>query len=193
MKPIFAALGVVTLFLALIVGMYGAFFSKPPIATPEEPIGLEAPEEAATNPLAEQAIAVGEPVSAGDVSWTVTDATVETELCSFTFPPECEPGRYVSMEFIAENVIDRPVTLTGETITLFDAEGNKFEPEPDRNSVFVRPHLNILFNEYSLLQPGAIKEGKVNFEVLPDASGFVALLGDTDPTVSEGRYVDLGV
>jgi hypothetical protein len=190
MRAVFSALGVVALFLAVMVGGYAAFILKPAIA-PEEPIGLEATAEVTNQQAGQAAVAIGETVTAGDVSWTVTDASLETELCSFTFPPECVPGRYVSLEFTAENVADRPVTLTGETITLFDASGIEYQPEPDRNSVFVRPELNILFNEYSLLQPGVRKEGKVNFEVLSNASGITALLGDTDPTVSEGEYVDL--
>ncbi len=193
MKTVLGTLGIIALFLALIVGGYGAFISKPSVANSEDPVGLEATAEATNQQAGQAAAAIGETVTAGDVSWTVTDASLETELCSFTFPPECTPGRYVSLEFTAENVTDRPVTLTQETIALFDASGIEYQPEPDRNSVFVRPELNILFNEHSLLQPGAIKEGKVNFEVLPNASGIVALLGDTDPTVSEGKYVNLGL
>ncbi len=190
MRTTFSALGVVALFLAVMVGGYATFVSKPAIA-PEEPVGLEATAEVTNQQAGQAAIAIGETVTAGDVSWTVTDAILETELCSFTFPPECEPGRYVSLEFTAENVADRPVTLTEETITLFDASGIEYQPEPDRNNVFVRPELNILFTEHSLLQPGVRKEGKVNVEVLSNASGITALLGDTDPTVSEGEYVDL--
>jgi len=190
MRTVFSALGVVGLFLAVIVGGYAAFVSKPAIA-PEEPVGLEATAEVTNQQAGQAAVAIGETVTAGDVSWTVTDARLETELCSFTFPPECVPGRYVSLEFTAENVADRPVTLTGETITLVDASGIEYQPEPDRNNVFVRPELNILFTEHSLLQPGVRKEGKVNVEVLSNASGITALLGDTDPTVSEGEYVDL--
>lgn len=191
MKTVLGTLGIVALFLALIVGGYGAFISKPSVANSEDPVGLEATAEATNQQAGQAAAAIGETVTAGDVSWTVTDASLETELCSFTFPQECAPGRYVSLEFIAENVTDRPVTLTQKTITLFDASGIEYQPEPDRNSVYVRPELNILFNEHSLLQPGAIKEGKANFEVLPNASGIVALLGDTDLTASEGKYVNL--
>lgn len=191
-RNVFGMLGLVTLFAAMAVGGYGAFVSTPP---PEygSVAGLEATGEA-TNPQAgqnEQASGIGETVTAGDVSWIVTDASRETELRTYTFPPKSVSGSYVSIDFTVENVSDRPVTLTGDTISLFDAEGNEFRPEPDRNSTFVRPELNILFNEHSLIQPGESKKGRVNFGVLPNSSGFRALLGDTDPSVSEGRYVDL--
>ena len=168
---------------------FGAFGSK--AAQESAAVGLEATVET-TNPQAESAAALGQTVTAEDVSWTVTDATEETELHAYTFPPKSVPGSYVSMAFTVENDSEEPVTLTGDTMTLLDASGIEYQPEPDRNSTFVRPELNILFNEHSLLEPGETKEGRVNFEVLPRASGFVVLLGDTDPTTSEGEYVDLG-
>jgi len=190
MRTIFGTLGVVALFLAVIVGGYAAFVNKQSTGYGIAG-GMEATGEA-TNQQPGQAVGVGQAVNAGDVTWTITDAGQETELHSYTFPPKTVPGNYVSMEFTVENVSDKPVTLTGDTITLFDAEGNQYQPEADRNSTFVEPDLNILFNDRSRLEPGATKEGRVNVGVLLDSSGFTALLGDTDPTVSEGRYVDLG-
>jgi hypothetical protein len=193
MRTVAGMLGLVALGVAVVVGTFAAFgaFGK---KTPQEGsagVGLEATAEA-TNQQAEQAAAVGQTVTAGDVTWTVTDASQETELRSYTFPPNTVPGNYVSMDFTVENVSEEPVTLTGDTIALFDASGTEYRPQPDRNSTFVRPELNIVFNERSLLKPGETKEGRVNFEVLPGSSGFVALLGASDPTVSEGEYVDLG-
>ncbi len=193
MRNVFGILGLVALFFVMAVGGYGAFINKQP-AGYGTVAGLEVTGEA-TGPQAgqdEQVVGIGETVTAGDVSWTVTDTSRENELHTYTFPPMSVPGSYVSVDFTVENVSDRPVTLTGDTISLFDAEGNEFRPEPDRNSTFIEPELNILFNEHSLIQPGESKEGSVNFEVLPNSSGFRALLGDTDPSVSEGRYVDLG-
>lgn len=192
MRIIASGLGLVAIGAAIVVGMlasFGAFGSK--AAQESAAVDLEATVET-TNPQAEQAAALGQTVTAGDVSWTVTDATEETELRTYTFPPKAVSGSYVSMDFTVENVSEEPVTLTGDTVTLFDASGIEYQPEPDRNSTFVRPELNILFNEHSLVEPGETKEGRVNFEVLPRASGFVVLLGDTDPTMSEGEYVDLG-
>jgi hypothetical protein len=192
MRAVAGGLGLVALGVAIVIGMlasFGAFGSK--AAQESAAVGLEATVET-TNPQAESAAALGQTVTAGDVSWTVTDATEETEIHAYTFPPKSVPGSYVSIDFIVENVSEEPVTLTGDTMTLFDASGIEYQPEPDRNSTFVRPELNILFNEHSLLEPGETKEGKVNFEVLPRASAFVILLGDTDPTASEGEYVNLG-
>jgi hypothetical protein len=191
-RTVASGLGLVALGVAVVLGMlaaFGAFGSK--AAQESAAVGLESTVET-TNPQAENAAALDQTVTAGDVSWTVTAATEETELRTYTFPPKSVPGSYVTMDFTVENLSEEPVTLTGDTVTLLDASGIKYQPEPDRNSTFVRPELNILFNEHSLLEPGEKGEGRVNFEVLPRASGFVVLLGDTDPTTSEGEYVDLG-
>lgn len=190
MRNVFGMLGLVTLLIVMAVGGYGAFVNKQP-AGYGTVAGLEATGETTDQQIGQTA-GIGETVTAGDVSWTVTDASRENELHTYTFPPMSVPGSYVSIDFTVENVSDRPVTLTGDTISLFDAEGNEFRPEPDRNSTFVTPELNILFNEHSLIQPGQSKEGRANFGVLPNSSGFRALLGDTDPSMSEGRYVGLG-
>jgi hypothetical protein len=191
-RTIASGLGLVALGVAIVIGMlasFGAFGSK--AEQESAAVGLEATVET-TNLQAESAAALGQIVTAGDISWTVTDVTEETELRTYTFPPKSVPGSYVILDFTVENVSEESVTLIGDTMSLIDASGIDYQPEPDRNSTFVRPELNILFNEHSLLEPGETKEGRVNFEVLPRASGFVVLLGDTDPTTSEDEYVDLG-
>ena len=191
-RNVAATLGIIGLFAAIVIGMlatFGVFGPRAPVESIAA--GQEATAET-TNELAEEAVPVGESVTAGDVSWTVTAAYPKTELHTYTFPPETVPGSYVRLDFTVENVSDRPLTLADESIILHDAAGTEYLPEPDRNSTFVPARYNILFNELSLLHPGETKEGKVNFEVLSNAEGFVARLGDTDPTVSREEYVDLG-
>ena len=186
-------LGIIGLFAAIALGMlatFGFFGPKAPVGA-----SISAEQEAkteVTNRRAEQAASVGETVKAGDLSWTVTDAYPKDAVSKYTFPPETIRDSFVRLNFTVENVSDRPVTLTDETIILYDAAGTEYLPEADRNSSFVPPKYNILFNELGLLQPGETREGKVNFGVLPDAEGFIARLGDTDPTVREEKYVDLG-
>ena len=187
--------GLVALLAAIVIGMFatfGAFGEK--ASTTSVPPGLEAAKatEQQTEQGEQAAASIGETVTVGDVSWTVTDARLEDELVSYTFPIERPPGRFLSIDFNVENVSERPATLNKDTITLFDAEGNKFRAQPDRNDSFVVPEKNLLFTEHGLLEPGQTKEGKVNFEVLANSSGFTASLGDTDPTGVEGEKVDLG-
>jgi hypothetical protein len=197
LRSVLGTLGLLALFVAAIVGMlaaFGAFGEKAPTAPAASTVvGLEAMPEQTTQIAGTASEAdVGETVTAGDVSWTVTDAGQEREIHKYTFPPETLRGDFVTMDFSAKNGTEHPITLTGETITLVDDEGNEFRPKPDRNDAFVEPDRNLLFSETGILEPGDTKEGRVNFEVLPDSSGFRARLGGTDTNASEGRYVNLG-
>ena len=195
MRTTLSALGLVALLAAVVIGMlatFGAFGKKAPIASP-----LPGMEAEVTQQQAEQgeqsAAAIGETVTAGDVSWTVTDAFTEAELSTYTFPPRTTPGNYVSIIFTVENISEEPVTLNEDSITLFDQAGNEYLPEPDRNSTYIEPEKNLLFDESSLIEPGVTKEGRVNFGVLENSSGFTARLGDANPTTSEEEDVNLEV
>ncbi len=196
-RIVLSALGLIVLGAAIVVGVFAVFGNlgvNTYIASNRGSVlvGLEAMPEQTNEDQQTAAATIGETVVAGDVAWTVTDAHEKGELHTYTFPQETVPGSYVSLAFTAENVSEEPVTLTQETIVLFDSEGNEFLPEADRNNGFVVPEKNLLFTESGLLEPGQTKEGRVNFEVLRGSSGFEARLGDTDPTAGEERYVDLG-
>ncbi len=194
-RTVAGTLGLVALLIAIVVGMLAAFGAFGPKVTTSSPIvPLEAiPERTVQDEPPADATAIGETVTAGDISWTVTDAHRESELRRYTFPPEEVPGDFVTLTFTAENISEQPVTLSDEEITLFDREGNEYRPAADRNDSFIEHDKNLLFSDTGLLKPGQTKEGEVNFQVLPRASGFTAMLGDTDPNTSEERYVDLGL
>ncbi len=189
-------LGLGAMFVAIMIGSWTAFGALGASETREEADigpGLDAPSGTPRQQgEGSETATIGETVTAQDVAWTVTDAYPETELHTYTIPLDTVPGSYVSLEFVVENISDEPVTLTEETITLFDAVGNEYAPEADRNNAYVVPEKNLLFSHSGLLEPGQSKEGKVNFEVVPDSSDFIARLGDTDPTTNEEEYVDLG-
>jgi len=188
-------LGLVALGAAIVVGTLAAFgiFGKhePPFSSPVIPLDAM-PNEVNPSALTADTASIEETVTTGDVSWTVTDANKINEVSKYTFPPAKEPGDFVTLDFEVENVSEEPVTLAEEEITLVDNEGRVYRAEPDINDAFIEHEKNVLFGEASLLEPGQKKEGKANFQVLPEASGFRAHLGDTDPTTSEGEYVDLG-
>ncbi len=194
-RTVASTLGLVTLLVAIVVGTLAAFGAFGPKVTTSSPVvPLEAiPERTVQDEPTADAAAIGETVTAGDVSWTVTDAHRESELRRYTFPPEEVPGNFVPLTFTVENVSEEPFTLEAEEITLFDREGNEYRPAADRNDSFIEHEKNLLFSEAGLLEPGQTKEGEVNFQVLPRASGFTAQLGDTNPNTSEEEYVDLGL
>ncbi len=185
-----SALGLVALLAAMVVGMFATFGflgEKAPITSTLP--GLEA--EATQQQDEQSGVAIGETVTAEGISWTVTDAFKETELRTYTFPPRTTPGNYVSLMFTVENISEEPITLNEDSIALFDQAGIEYLPEADRNSTYVEPEMNLLFEESGLIEPGVTKEGKVNFSVLENSSGFTARLGDTDPNTSEEEDVNL--
>jgi hypothetical protein len=192
-KEAAGAIGLIGLFAAIVVGMlatFGAFGQEAP-GEPGIAVGEETTVET-TERIAEQVSPVGETVTAGDVSWTVDETYPKDEVSKYTFPPGSEPGSYVHLRFTVENTSDRPITLTDDTIAVYDAAGTEYLPEPDRNSTYIKYEYNILFNELGLLHPGETKEGRVNVGVLPNSEGFIVRLGDTDPTREEEEYVELG-
>ena len=192
MRTTVSALGLVALLAAMVVGMFATFGflgEKAPLNSTLP--GLEA--EATQQQGEQSGVAIGETVTAEGISWTVTDAFKETELRTYTFPPRTTPGEYVSLMFTVENISEEPVTLNEDSITLFDQAGIEYLPEADRNSTYVEPEKNLLFEESGLIEPGVTKEGRVNFSVLENSSGFTARLGDTDPTTSEEEDVNLGL
>jgi Domain of unknown function (DUF4352) len=191
-RPAFGMLGLIALGAAIVVGTFAAFTKSEPGTFSSPVISLDAmPNEVRPSALTADAFDIGETVTAGDVSWTVTDANKVHEVSKYTFPPASEPGEFVTLDFEVENVSEEPVTLAEEEITLVDDEGRVYRAEPDINDAFIEHDKNVLFGEASHLKPSQKKEGKANFQVLPEASGFRAHLGDTDPTTSEGEYVDL--
>ncbi len=191
-RVILGSLALIALLAAAVVGMFAAFGSlgeTPGDPLPGPPVGRSTTVQ--VGQAEQMAAPIGETVTAGDVSWTVTDAYPQTELQTTGFPQETVTGNYVTIEFTVENVSEEPVTLTEDTTVLLGEGGEKFLPEPDRNNGYVPHDLNILFSERSLLERGVTREGRVNFELPVGASASVAQLGDTDPTVEEEQYVDL--
>ena len=191
-RAAFGMLGLIALGAAIVIGTFAAFTKSEPGTFSSPVISLDAmPNEVRPSALTAETASIEEPVTTGDVSWTITDANKVHEVSKYTFPPATEPGDFVTLTFEVENVSEEPVTLAEEELTLVDSEGRVYRAEPDINDAFVEHEKNVLFGEASLFKPGQKKEGKTNFQVLPEASGFRAHLGDTDPTTSEGEYVDL--
>jgi hypothetical protein len=201
-RSVFGMLGLIGLFVATLLGLlatFGAFKEKPFAAyagdTPagSQPSGSEGTTAEGVDQFKQTAATIGETVTAGDLSWTVTDAHQTTEIDKQTPPPKTLSGSFVVVDFTVENISERPVTLTSDFLPLFSDRGRKFPPQSAANSGYVEDDKNILFNEESLLQPGETKEGEANFELPLNTSASVVQLGDNDPTVDEEKYVDLGL
>jgi hypothetical protein len=147
-------------------------------------------------------VSVEEPVEAGSLSWTISEARRTGEIRSYTYPPTTLYGDFIIIAFSVENTSDGPITLTDEEMTLMDEEtGTAGGPAASVNGEYVPPARNPLFTEEGLLDPGEKTEGRVNFDLsIPfgqdpalDLSGFKLELGDGDPTAEEEERVDLGL
>ena len=136
----------------------------------------------------EATASIGEPVTVGDVQWTVTDAEKLDELISIK--GEYEQGSFVSMDITFSNNSNQDVTLATPFFALIDSEGREFEPDIGYNFTFLFPEENMFVEP---LGPGATKEGKLIAEVAPGSSGFRLQVGAARFASNETALIDLGL
>lgn len=136
----------------------------------------------------EAAASIGEPVTIGDVQWTVTDAERLDELLSIK--GEYEPGSFVIMDVTFSNSSNQDVTLATPFFTLIDSEGREFEPDIGNNFTYLYPEENMFVEPVA---PGSTKEGKLIFGVEPDSSGLRLRVGEARFASDETALIDLGL
>jgi len=56
--------------------------------------------------------------------------------------------------------------------------------------MYVPANQDLFLNQ---VNPGVSKQGRVIFDVAPDANGLILRCGDTNPLGGENAYVDLGI
>jgi Domain of unknown function (DUF4352) len=199
MRTFFGMLGLISLIAATVIGSLAVVGILSGAATSSqvgEP-GRHAAEESARVEPTKRVL--DESVRAGKLDWTVHEVRRTSELHAYTYPPTTLRGDFLVVTFAVENVSDVPITLSGDSIVLVDENGLKEHPPASLNSEYVDPDKAILFNDGGLLDPGEKREGRVNFDLAfpfgvepsADLSGFRLRLGDGDPTVDEGKRLDL--
>jgi hypothetical protein len=127
---------------------------------------------------------------AGDVQWTVTGAESVGELVREGPTPKLtkiEQGRFVTIDFDFTNNGDSSAMLDNASVTLLDSEDRESRPKPDA-STYIPEDRKIFLESVNL---GITRQGRVIFEVPPEASGFQLQVGDTKP-FGEDALVDLG-
>lgn len=135
-------------------------------------------------------VSIGEPATAGDVQWTVTSAERVGELVREGPTPKLtktEQGSFVTVDLDFTNNGSDPVTLVNNSLRLLDSEGRESNPKSDALT-YIPEDRRILLEG---VNPGITRQGRVIFEVPPDASGFQLEAGDTQ-AFGEEAYVDLG-
>ena len=136
----------------------------------------------------EATASIGEPVTIGDVQWTVTGAEQLDELLSIK--GEYEQGSFVSIDVTFSNSSNQDVTLATPFFALIDSEGREFEPGIENNFTFLYPEENMFVEPVG---PGTTKEGKLIFGTAPDSSGLRLQVGEARFASDETALIDLGL
>lgn len=111
----------------------------------------------------------------GDVSWVVNDARQAQSLQSqFGGMGENREGDFVIADFTFTNNGSEAVTLDTVSMVLVDAQGRRFEADPDAFE-YIEENRNIFLEQ---VNPGVSREGTAIFTVAPDATDFTLELGD---------------
>lgn len=153
-----------------------------------EPEPQEEPEpEPEKKPKPEPKYGVGQTAQAGNVEWTVTDAFLTDQLKS-TFGTQ-KRGNFVVVDFTFTNNRNEEVTIDPELhMILKDSQGREFGSDPDAWE-FVPTDLMIFLEP---VNPGVGTEGRVVYEVAPDAAAFTLTLDDVEMMEDKSAVFDLG-
>ncbi len=132
-------------------------------------------------------VAIGQPLTVGDVEWTVTSAYPANQLVS-AVDSGTKQGNFVVVSFQFKNNSDEGLTLSSDSLALLDGNGRSFKFDTD----------TYLYIEWSKalfrfeVTPGDSQEGQIIFKVAPEASQFQLQLGEETPFTNNSGYVNLG-
>jgi hypothetical protein len=140
-------------------------------------------DEQPTKPTVE----VGQPLTVGDVEWTVTDAHPANKLIS-PIDGGTKRGNFVVVDFQLKNNSDEGLDLSSQSLALFDGNGRKYKFDTDTYLYIDWSKVIFRFE----VGPGDSQEGEFIFEVPSDASQFQLQLGERNPFSNKIGYVNLG-
>lgn len=129
---------------------------------------------------------VGQTAQVANVQWRVSDAYLTNQLRS-NFGTQ-KRGRFVVVNFTFTNNRDEEVTLDPELhMVLKDRTGREFGTDVD-SWEYVPTNLDIFLEP---VNPGISKNGRVIYQVPPDAWGFTLKLDDVEFWKEESAVFDL--
>jgi hypothetical protein len=147
----------------------------------------EKPQAEKQKPEPQKKYSVGQTAKVANVEWKVTDAYLTDQLKS-GFGTQ-KRGRFVVVDFTFTNNRDEEVTLDPQLhMILKDSQGREFGPDPDAWE-FVPTNLDIFLEP---VNPGLSKDGRVVYQVGPDAGGFTLTLDDVEFLEDKSAVFDLG-
>jgi hypothetical protein len=146
----------------------------------------EVKPQAEKKPKPKPEYAVGQTAKVGNVEWTVTDAFLTNQLKS-TFGTQ-KRGRFVVVDFTFVNNRNEEVTLDPELhMVLKDSQGREFGTDVDAFE-FVPIDLDIFLEP---VNPGVSTNGRVIYQVAPDAAGFKLTVDDVEFLEDKSAVYDL--
>ncbi len=147
----------------------------------------EAEKKPESKPKPEPKYGVGQTAQAANVEWTVKEAFLTDQLKS-TFGTQ-KGGNFVVVDFTFTNNRTEEVTLDPELhMILKDSQGREFGSDSDAYE-FVPIDLNLFLEP---VNPGVGTDGRVIYEVAPDATGFTLTLDDVEMMEDKSAVFDLG-
>jgi Domain of unknown function (DUF4352) len=184
-----SVLGIV--FLVFVAAFVGGCGGENASSSSEDEVAEETTETAGTEPTTtgsteEPTVSIGEPVTLGDVQWTVTDAERSDILVSRL---GTEEGDFVIVNVTFQNNSNQDITLATPLLPLEDSQGREYEADIEANFIHVAAEENMFVDQVA---PGATKEGLVIYAVEPDSSGFKLKVGEARFASSKSAYIDLG-
>jgi lipoteichoic acid synthase len=132
-------------------------------------------------------VALGQPLTVGDVEWTVTSANLANQLVS-AIDSGTKQGNFVVVNFRFKNNSDEGLTLSSDSLALLDGNGRRFKFDTDTYLYIDWSKALFRFE----VAPGDSQEGQVIFKVASDASQFRLQLGEETPFTNNRGYVNLG-
>lgn len=112
---------------------------------------------------------IGEEVTVGDVSYTVTDAERVTQLEDPYGIDEPLTGNFMLLSFTFTNNGSEPVTVSDLGMYLYDDQGNQYETDSD--AALYLPEDTAMYM-LDRVNPGLSQDVQTLYAIPPDAEGF---------------------
>lgn len=132
----------------------------------------------------EDPVAMGEIAEIGDVSWQVTSVS-QTDTVGDEF--DSMSGNFVVVDFAFTNNSNETKTLDSGSLRIVDDQGRENEANIDA-SMYIPLELDVFLEE---VNPGVTEEGRVIYDVAPDAAGMVLQANDAGMFSENYTYLAL--